>query len=161
MIMADILFWIAIAIGLLLTFVAHWLAAQALAPALVNRCAEAYGQRPWACCLIGTLVGLPSAVILLTLVDKLPHPALKILGVGLLAVLLILAFIGSAGLARRIGLGLVPSAPAAGEEHVGRTTLRGGTVLALTFLAPVLGWFVLMPLAFLSGLGAWLIGRKA
>ena len=155
MIMADILFWIAIAIGLLLTFVAHWLAAQALAPALVGRCAEVYGQRPWACCLIGTLVGLPLTTILLTLINVLPHPALKILGIGLLAVLLILAFIGSAGLARRIGLGL-----AAGEEPAGRTTLRGGTVLALTFLAPILGWFVLMPLAFLSGLGAWLIGRR-
>ena len=155
MIMADILFWIAVAIGLLLTYVAHWLAAQALAPVLVSRCAQAYEQRPWACCLWGVLIGLPVTLVLAAALDKLPHPLLKALAVGALAVVLVLAFIGSAGLARRIGLGL-----AAGEEPAGRTVLRGGTVLGLTFLAPVLGWFVLMPLAFLSGLGAWLIGRR-
>jgi cbb3-type cytochrome oxidase subunit 1 len=38
MIMADILFWIAIAIGVLATLIAHWLAAQALLPNTVARC---------------------------------------------------------------------------------------------------------------------------
>lgn len=157
MIMADIFFWIAIALGLLATFIAHWLAAQALAPQVVARSAEAYARRPWASCLIGVLVGLPTVVILIALLDKLPHPGLKVAVVLILAVILVLSFLGSAGLAKRIGLGL-PSP--ADVDRPARPVLRGGIVLSLVFISPVLGWFVLMPLAFLSGLGAWLIGRK-
>ena len=157
MIMADIIFWIAIGLGLLATFVAHWLAAQALVPQTVARSAEAYAQRPVACCVIGTLIGLPTTVILIALLDKLPHPLLKIGVIGLLAILLILAFLGSAGLARRVGLGL-PSP--ADLDRPAQPVLRGGIILGLVFIAPILGWFVLMPLTFLSGLGAWLLGRK-
>jgi hypothetical protein len=35
--------------------------------------------------------------------------------------------------------------------------LRGGIVLALTFVMPALGWFVVMPLAYLSGFGAFVL----
>ena len=157
MIMADIFFWIAVALGMLATIVAHWLAAQALAPGLVARSAEAYARRPVASCVLGVLLGLPLIVILLGALNALPHPALKLLVIAVLAVILIVAFLGSAGLARRVGLGL-PSP--ADEGRPGRPVLRGGIVLGLTFLAPVLGWFVLLPLVLLSGLGAWLIGRK-
>ena len=156
MIMADIFFWIAVALGMLATIVAHWLAAQALAPGLVARSAEAYARRPVASCVIGVLVGLPLILILLGAMEKLPS-ALKLAAIAALAVILVLAFLGSAGLARRVGLGL-PSP--ADEGRPGRPVLRGGIVLGLTFLAPVLGWFVLLPLVLLSGLGAWLIGRK-
>ncbi len=157
MIMADIFFWIAITLGLLATFIAHWLAAQALLPQAVARSAEAYARRPVACCLYGVLIGLPTVLILIGALDKLPHPVLKVLAVLLLAVILVIAFLGSAGLAKRIGLGLPSPADA---ERPARPVLRGGVVLGLVFISPVLGWFVLMPMAFLSGLGAWLIGRK-
>ncbi len=157
MIMADIIFWIAVALGLLATFVAHWLAAQALVPQTVARSAEAYARRPLASCLLGTLIGLPTVLILLTLLDKLPHPLAKAVVVLALAVLLILAFLGSAGLARRVGAGLADPLE---EDSPARGVLRGGIVLGLVFLAPVLGWFVLLPLTLLSGLGAWLLGRR-
>jgi uncharacterized protein YacL len=157
MIMADILFWIAVAIGLMATFVAHWLAAQALLPRVVARSAEAYARRPVAVSVIGTLIGLPLGAIMLGLVDKLPHPLAKMLVIGVLAGLLIIAFIGSAGLARRVGLGLSTAADA---ERPAVPVLRGGVVLAVVFLAPVLGWFVLLPLTLFSGIGAWLLGRK-
>lgn len=157
MIMADILFWIAIALGLMATFIAHWLAAQALAPRVVARSAEAYARRPWASCVIGVLVGFPLVAILLGVLEKLPHPLLKVIVIAILAVILVISFLGSAGLAKRIGAGLPSPLDA---DRPGRPVLRGGVVLGLIFISPVLGWFVLMPLVFLSGLGAWLIGRK-
>ena len=55
MIMADILFWIAIAIGVLVTLIAHWLAAYALLPNTVGRCSHAYVTRPITCCVVGVL----------------------------------------------------------------------------------------------------------
>lgn len=157
MIMADILFWIAITIGLLATFIAHWLAAQALLPKTVARCSEAYARRPVACCLLGVCITLPIILLLLGLLNGVPFPLVKVLVVGLLCVPLILALIGSAGLARRIGMGL-PSP--ADEARPWLPVLRGGGVMGLCFMAPILGWFVLLPLALLSGVGAWLIGRK-
>lgn len=157
MIMADILFWIAIGLGLIATYLAHWLAAAALMPQAVARSAEAYARRPIACCVYGSLITVPTVIVLMIALDKLPNPALKILCVVALSAILVVAFIGSAGLARRIGLGL-PSP--ADDERPWLPTLRGGVVLGFVFIAPVLGWFVLMPLAFASGFGAWLLGRK-
>ena len=157
MIMADILFWIAIAIGVLATFIAHWLAAQALMPATVARCSEAYRRRPLACCVIGVFVTVPLVLILLGAVNQIPFPLIKALLVGVLCVPLIIALIGSAGLAQRIGMGL----PAPTDlERPWLPVLRGGVVMGLCFIAPILGWFILLPLALLSGVGAWLLGRR-
>ncbi len=157
MIMADILFWIAIAIGVLATFIAHWLAAQALLPTTVARCSEAYCRRPLACCVIGVCVTLPVVLMVVGAVDKIPFPLAKALLVGLLGVPLIIALIGSAGLARRIGMGLPAPTDA---ERPWLPVLRGGVVMGLCFIAPILGWFILLPLALLSGVGAWLLGRR-
>lgn len=157
MIMADILFWIAIAIGVLATLIAHWLAAQALVPKTVERCSEAYARRPVACCLIGVFVALPLTLILLGAITKIPVPIVKALLVGLLCIPLVIALIGSAGLARRIGLGL--PAPT-DDDRPWLPVARGGLVMGLCFIAPILGWFIMLPLVLLSGVGAWLIGRR-
>lgn len=157
MIMADILFWIAIAIGVLVTLIAHWLAAYALLPNTVARCSQAYVTRPIACCIIGVFVALPLILILLGALDKIPFPLVKALLIGVLCVPLLIALIGSAGLARRIGLGLPAPTDA---ERPWLPVARGGLVMGLCFIAPILGWFIMLPLALLSGVGAWLIGRR-
>ena len=157
MIMADILFWIAIAIGVLATLIAHWLVAQALVPKTVERCSEAYARRPIACCLLGVFIALPLILILLGAIDKIPFPLAKALLVGLVCVPLVIALIGSAGLARRIGLGL--PAPA-DDDRPWLPVARGGLIMGLCFIAPILGWFIMLPLTLLSGVGAWLIGRR-
>jgi hypothetical protein len=157
MIMADILFWIAIAIGVLATLIAHWLAARALLPATVTRCSEAYHRRPLACCVIGVLVTLPLVLILLGAVDKIPFPLAKMLLIGVLCVPLVIGLIGSAGLAQRIGMGL----PAPADlERPWLPVLRGSVVMGLCFIAPILGWFIFLPLTLLSGVGAWLLARR-
>ena len=41
-----------------------------------------------------------------------------------------------------------------------RRSLRGGVVLALTFLLPVIGWFVILPWVLLSGCGATILAMR-
>jgi len=69
---------------------------------------------------------------------------------------LLVALLGAAGLALRVGQGL-PSAR--DEAEPWRRVLRGGIVLGLTFVMPFLGTFVLMPFAFIAGFGAMILAR--
>jgi 4-amino-4-deoxy-L-arabinose transferase-like glycosyltransferase len=42
-----------------------------------------------------------------------------------------------------------------------RATLRGGVTCALAFVTPVVGWFVLLPAAVATGLGAMTLAALA
>ena len=58
---------------------------------------------------------------------------------------------------QRIGAGL-PSP--LDEQQPWRRVLRGGILLALTFLLPFVGWFVLPIWALVSGFGAFLLSVR-
>ncbi len=65
---------------------------------------------------------------------------------------------GSAGLGDRIGVGL----PSAGDAtQPWRRLLRGGTVLSLTFLLPIVGWVGVLPWTLVSGVGAAVLAMRA
>jgi hypothetical protein len=157
MIMADVLTWFLLILGVYLVLNAHWLGAYALAPALVERSRQRYDRRPVAATLLGLAVAVPVALIGINLMTRVPHPLTNLLVLGMLAVPLLIAFAGSAGLALRIGNGLGSPADAA---QPWRRVLRGGAVLGLVFLMPVLGWFVLLPWTLVSGLGAGLMAWR-
>lgn len=161
MTIADVLSWFLLVSGTYVALVSAWLAALALLPAAVERCSELY-SRPLRLTLVGLALGFPLLVIGAAVAGRGRHaPALGALGVGLLLLLFLPAVFGLAGLARRIGAGL--GAPA-DDAQPWRRTLRGGAVLAATFLLPFGGWFVLLPWALASGFGAtvmawWSRGR--
>jgi len=158
MIMADILFWTLIVLGIYSVLIAYWIGAFALWPALVERCRATYGVRPVASTLLG-LVTLPPALVLGIFVAKtLPHPLVQVPITGALLLLGLLSLIGSAGLALRVGTGM--SSPLDARQPW-RRLLRGGMVLGLVFAMPFLGWFVLLPWGLLSGFGALLLSRRA
>jgi hypothetical protein len=78
-------------------------------------------------------------------------PALKWVGILIVTVPIIAGLLGAAGLARRVGCGM----PAPVDElQPWRRVLRGGTALALTFLLPLLGQLIVIPLVLASGVGA-------
>ena len=155
MIMADILKIFLIIVGLLTVYVSYWLVAQALFPSLVERAREQYG-RPVKITLIGLAAALPF-IILGAMISNLPNPALKITGVTLMVIPAMLGLIGSAGLTQRIGAGLHSPLD---EQQPWRGVLRGGILLALTFLLPVVGWFVLPVWALVSGFGAFILSVR-
>jgi hypothetical protein len=153
MIMADVLTWFLIITGTYLILVCYWLAAAALFPRVVEGCRERYGRHPFLATVVGLALMAPFLIFGLTAAQHIHHPlpsnALKVL---LLSPLL-LAFLGSAGLALRIGEGLIDDRVGT-ERGLWRPVLRGGLVLAPTFLVPFFGWFVLLPWVLVSGFGS-------
>lgn len=159
MILADVFKIVFLVLGALVVVVSYWLAATALAPNTVNRARIAYGTRPLRITVVGALTGLPPLLLGAALVNAAPYAALKIAGVSIAALPIMLGLLGSAGLSERIGHGLVHADDA---RTPWRRSLRGGVVLALTFLLPFIGWFGVLPLTLLSGFGAIVtsIGRR-
>ena len=149
MIMADVLKIFLIVVGLLIVQVSYWLTAESLFPQIVRRARRGYGAHPLRATLIGALTAAPLVAIGLGLTKAGAAPV-KALGFLMVAIAVLGALVGSAGLARRIGAGL-PSPT--DTERPWRQVLRGGIVLSLTFLLPFVGWFLILPLSLLSGFG--------
>jgi len=153
MIMADVLTWFLIVAGVYLALVCYWLSAFALFPRAVGACRERYA-RPVVATAAGLAVLAPVLIGGLAAANAIKQPGPS--GAVKVALLLLLlpAFLGSAGLALRIGSGLAAPRDAA---EPWRRVLRGGLALAPTFLVPFLGWFVLLPWVLVSGFGAALL----
>jgi hypothetical protein len=158
MIMADILLWTLIILGVYGVLVAYWVGAYALFPSLVERCRATYGVRPVASTLVGLVIALPALGIGIAAAKALPHPVVQLPVIGALLLVGLLCLVGSAGLALRIGSGM-PSPHDAAQPW--RRLLRGGMVLGLAFVMPFLGWFVLLPWALVSGLGAFVLSPRS
>ena len=150
MIMADVLKIFLLIVGMQIVLVSYWLAAESLFPHIVRRAQHGYRVHPLRAAVIGALVAAPLLAVGLNLMKVGAAPA-KAAGFLMVALTVLGALLGSAGLARRIGDGL-PSP--ADTDRPWRPVLRGGIVLVLTFLLPFVGWFVILPLTLLSGLGA-------
>lgn len=158
MILADILQWLLLVLGALITLNAHWLGAHALFPALVARARRKYVEAPVKVTLVGLAVAVPTLVVAIGVGKLVPNPAVTALAVGLGLIVGLLALVGSAGLVDRIGAGM-PSP--LDETQPWRGVMRGGIVLGCAFLMPFLGWFVLLPWVLVSGLGAWILAGRA
>lgn len=152
--LADVFITLFLILGFVIVFIAYWLMAAGLFPKYVERSAERFGKSPIKAALLGGIIGVPLVILGLTMTGK-PHPALKMLGIAIAILPMLIALFGSAGLALRIGQGL-PSAR--DESEPWRRMLRGSVVLALSFVLPVIGWFALMPFAFVGGFGVFLLG---
>jgi hypothetical protein len=153
--MADILKIVFIIIGILIIYVSYWLLAQALFPRLVESASRQYG-RPVRLTLIGLAVSVLPVALGIAL-SKTPNGGLKFLGVTLIVIPGILGLAGSAGLTLRIGRGL-PSP--IDETQPWRRVLRGGIVLACSFLLPFVGWFIIPLWVLVSGLGAFILALR-
>ncbi len=160
MIMADVLLWTFVILGFFVITVAYWVAAVALAPGLVERSCDRFGRSPWKALLIGVAMGIPLIAAGLGLANG-GLPVFKVAGVLVVLLVFLLGLCGSAGLCLRIGKGL---ANPIDEAQPWLRVKRGGTVLGLMIIFPVLGWFFVFPVAIFTGIGAaflgWRDGRK-
>ncbi len=157
MIFADILFWSLVVVGALAALNAYWLAAVALFRPTVERAHRTYATRPVTAVLVG-LVALVPVLGLFAVFARAAHPGVKLVTGAVLMIPLVLALVGSAGLADRIGAGL--AAPVDDAEPW-RRVFRGGAVLAVLVVVPVVGWFAILPLTLASGLGALLLPQRS
>ena len=157
MIMADVFKIVFLLLGALLVLVSYWLAATALFPLWVERTRAVYDARAVRATVVGLVVAVPLGALGTGLVTGAPNGALKVLGALLVSIPVLLALAGSSGFALRIGSGL---AMPQDEVTPWRRVLRGGAVLSLCFLLPIVGWFVVLPWALISGVGAALLARR-
>ncbi len=153
--LADVFTVVFIILGFLIVYISYWLLATGLFPNIVERCADQLARAPYKTTLLGLVTFGPLVAIGFAISSKAPNAVGKALGLGIVLVAALVALFGSAGLALRIGTGLKSSRD---QREPWRRVLRGGIVLGLTFVMPFLGTFLVMPLAFISGFGALLIG---
>jgi hypothetical protein len=83
--------------------------------------------------------------------SKLPQPVGGILAVGDICLFVTYASAGVAGLATVVGERLPSPADA---QCPWKATIRGGVILELSYLLPILGWFVLLPASIIIGAGS-------
>ena len=155
MIMADILKIVFIILGILIIYLSYWLLTEALFPRLVESASRQYG-RPIRLTLLGLAIALLPVIVGIVL-SKAANPVLKFIGITLIVVLGLIGLAGSAGLTFRIGLGL-PSP--IDETQPWRRVLRGGTVLACSFLLPFVGWIIIPIWVLVSGVGAFILAIR-
>jgi hypothetical protein len=156
MIMADVLLWTFVILGFFVITVSYWVAAVGLVPGLVEHSCERLGSSPWKSLLIGSAIGIPLLAIGLGMANGGP-PALKIFGILLALLVFLVGLCGSAGLCLKIGKGLVNPLD---EVQPWLRVKRGGIVLGLMMIFPVLGWFLVLPLTLLFGIGAGILGWR-
>jgi hypothetical protein len=155
MIMADILKIFLLIVGYLLIYVSYWLLSQALFPEMVAKARSQYG-RPFRTTLVGLVTAAPLIIVGLIIMSA-PNPAFKVIGGIIAGIPVMFGLAGSTGLCQRIGLGL-PSP--LDESQPWRRVLRGGIVLSLSFLLPIIGWFVIPIWILLSGCGALVLALR-
>jgi hypothetical protein len=129
------------------------LAWSLLFPATVERSRGRLEAAPWRCFWIG-LAGLLASGLPLLILFNIPAGPVQFVGWVGLFVLLALASVGASGLAALMGerlrsVGLNVSAPGA--------LLRGAIALELAAVFPLVGWFVVIPIATICALGAALL----
>lgn len=150
MIMADVFKILFLILGMLICTVSYWLLFSALFPPAVQRTQQALRARPIRITLTGVLLGLPAVLVAFVLAANGAGP-LKLLGVVGLMALVCTGLFGSTGLVRMVGQGLGnPQMPVSN----GKLVLRGGSVVAIAFVLPLIGWFFVLPLVLFTGLGA-------
>lgn len=153
MIMADVLKIVLLIVGGMLVFLSHWLACHALFPKAVERSRDLYG-RPVLLTMLGLVTAGPIILLGIFIAQKGGNnPLTQMIAATLFGLPVYLALFGSSGLALRIGEGL----GGASDEAMWRRTLRGGVVLALTYLLPFAGWIFLTAWTLVSGAGAALL----
>ena len=143
---------LAIHAAVFLVLLGHWLVAAGMFPKATQAFADVYDRRPIRATLLGLVTYGPLFVLLLN-AGKIGNGGVKLLALVAGLGALVVAFIGSAGLALRIGRNL--STGASPWEQ----GLRGGVMLALVFITPFLGWAFLLHVGLASGFGAVLLAR--
>ena len=143
--LGSTLFFVALALALVVSLTAWMLLARALAPGIVASSGERW-SRPGRHVLLGAVIFAAWLVMVLG-AFAVPFPLAKLTGLLLLTGLVAFALTGLAGLAGMLGTRLVP------EGSVLRQHTVGAVVLELAFLLPLVGWFVVLPLALAGGTG--------
>jgi len=149
--MADVFAVFGILLMLGIVFPGMLTAGWLLFPAPVERARRRLAQTPWRCFWVGAvtagMASLPALVLL-----ALPLGPAKLLGSLLLFAELAFASLGAAGIAAEIGQRLHHQSN--GGLSPASAFVRGAIILELAAAFPVIGWFIVIPIAVITAFGA-------
>ncbi|MHC4218560.1 MAG: hypothetical protein ACYSU7_08920 [Planctomycetota bacterium] len=138
-------------IGVILVVTAYFTLGAALAPRLTERGRARFARRPWLPTLIGLVVSGPWVFAAIACLN-IEIGAVKFGGAVLGCLWILLGLIGGAGIAQHVGRG-TGDAPVSWIQ-----TVRGGLFITLTWILPLVGWLVVLPLTLAAGVGCLLVG---
>lgn len=150
MILADTMLWFFVIVGLLISFNGIWLMSQAMWTITVQRAVEIHRHSMWKSFFLGLPIIAVGVIAFLSMSDSKNGMA-GLIGILLISALFIFSSVGVAGIAALFGERLAGEAR---PEPLWKLTLRGGCVLALSYLFPVAGWIVILPISLIVGCGA-------
>ena len=147
----NVLFFLSLHAALFLILLGHWLVSSGMFPKATAAFVRQYDERPIRALLLGLFTYGPIFVVLLNSA-RLPLP-IRLIAVAAGLATLLIALAGTAGIALRIGRNLCADA------SPWQQCLRGGVMLGLVFITPVLGWGFLLHAGLASGFGAFLLAK--
>lgn len=148
--LSSTLFVFVVVVSFLVALTGYFLLVRSLFSGFARRAEIAWTERSWLSLLLGAPVLAVLAFASMALLNA-PSGALRIVGFAFGGLSLGFVFAGASGLAARVGRGL--SSPS-DEGREWARTLRGGIVLEVSLLLPILGWFLIAPVVLLGGAGA-------
>jgi hypothetical protein len=148
---AVVLSFLFIHIGVILVVTAYFTLGAAVAPGLTERARVRFARRPWLPLLLGVGVSVPWVIASLVLLKLNAAPA-KLAGAVLGCTWILAGLVGGSGLAQHVGRG------AGGSPPTLMHTVRGGLLISLTWVLPIVGWLGMLPLTLATGVGCLLLG---
>ena len=148
---AVVYLWLFIHIGVILVATSYFTLGAALAPALTERARTVFARRPWLPTVIGLGISIPWVLLAIVLVSQTPAFA-KFIGVAMGGLWVLVGLIGGAGIAQHIGRS------GASESVSWTQTFRGGLFITLTWVLPIVGWLIVLPMTLAAGIGCMVIG---
>jgi len=136
-------------IGVILAAVAYFVVGSAVLPNVTERGARRLADRPTSTVLIGIALSVPWVAVSLVLLN-IGNGPLASLGALIGLSWLLAALLGGASVARHVG-------------QVGTgwgRVARGGTLVALTWVLPLVGWLIMLPLTLSTGVACLLLGMR-
>lgn len=153
-------------IGVILVATAYYTVGALLAPRLTQRARERFARRPWLPVVVGVALSVPWVAASLALLGAGAGPV-KFVGAVLGCLWILIALFGGAGIAQHIGRGVVGGVGSddgirdGAQDGAWVQTFRGGLLLSLTWVLPLVGWLGMLPLTMAAGVGCFAIGLFA
>jgi hypothetical protein len=153
MVLADTIAIFLTILGVLICFNAIWLFVEAIWGSLVGHAREAHYDGMVKSFFLGLPLTAVATIAFGALVNEKQGPW-GLVGLLLAGLYILFASIGVSAMASLIGEKLGGTLATQPPQPPWRVTLGGGIVLVLTFLFPILGWLLILPVAYTVGLGA-------
>ncbi|MFO0873937.1 MAG: hypothetical protein U0575_08205 [Phycisphaerales bacterium] len=138
-------------LGVILVVTAYYTVGAAMLPSLTRGSAERMAQRPLRVALVGLAISAPwmaAAIALMALGGPL-----GLAGVIMALLWVLVGLVGGAGIAEHVGR-------FGGDATGWRCVARGGFFVALTWVMPLIGWFVVLPATLAAGIGCVALNRS-